>query len=249
MKTRLNAFLRRSSFAVGVVSACRGAVSDLRVLAWSVTRKAKIRSYFETAQSKKVHLGASRNHLPGWLNTDSVPTDGGVIYLDVTKPFPLRDDSVDYIFAEHLIEHVDYDGGQLMLRECWRVLKPDGRIRIATPDLEVLIGLHGREKTHGQQRYVEWMISRCLPKVEDCKDVFVINNAFRAWGHRFLYDRETLFVTMSGAGFRDIALRQPGKSADPHLNGLEAHGKEIGNEEANQFETFVVEGRAAKRER
>src|SRR5207302_61128 len=129
------------------------------------------------------------NHLPGWLNTDMSPTDGSVIYLDVTKTFPLREDSVDYIFAEHLIEHVDHDGGQLMLRECWRVLKPDGKIRIATPDLEALIGLHGREQTHGQQRYVEWIISKCLPEVDSCKDVFVINNAFRAWGHRFLYDR------------------------------------------------------------
>ena len=28
-----------------------------------------------------------------------------------------------------------------MLNECFRVIKPGGRIRIATPDLEVLLGL------------------------------------------------------------------------------------------------------------
>ena len=47
-------------------------------------------------------------------------------------------------------------------------------------------------------------------------------------------------------GFADIRFYKPGDSADPNLCGLEAHGVEIGNEDINQFETFVIEGQAAK---
>jgi predicted SAM-dependent methyltransferase len=53
----------------------------------------------------------------------------------------------DYVFSEHMIEHVSYAEGLLMLRECLRVLKPGGRIRIATPSLEVLLDLYKPSKT------------------------------------------------------------------------------------------------------
>jgi predicted SAM-dependent methyltransferase len=191
-------------------------------------------------------LGASGNRLDGWLNSDVLP-GRGMIYLDVTTSFPFEDNVIDYIFAEHLIEHVEHADAVTMLRESWRVLKPGGQIRIATPDLGVLLALHTRSsRTEAQQNYVDWIIERCMPSVDGCKEVFVINNAFHAWGHRFLYDQDTLRLTVSKVGFTDIRLYRPGDSADPHLRGLEAHGAEIGNESINRFETFVIEGRAVK---
>ena len=74
----------------------------------------------------------------------------------------------------------------------------------------------------------------------------MINNFFRAWGHCFIYDAETLTHALSMSGFREISLYKPGVSEDPNLNNLESHGKEIGNEAINQFETIVIEGRKAK---
>jgi predicted SAM-dependent methyltransferase len=82
--------------------------------------------------------------------------------------------------AEHMIEHVEYQAAQVMLRECFRVLKPGGRVRCATPDLRVLLELHSRQKTDDQIDYIDWSISRFMPGVQECKDVFVINNFFRA---------------------------------------------------------------------
>jgi hypothetical protein len=72
--------------------------------------------------------------------------------------------------------------------------------------------------------------------------VFVINNAFRGWGHQFLYDREMLAAIMSRVGFEDIGFYQPGVSDDENLQGIESHGRELGDEEINQFEAFAVEG-------
>jgi predicted SAM-dependent methyltransferase len=41
---------------------------------------------------------------------------------------------VDYIITNHLIEHLTRGDGKKLLKECYRVMKPDGVIRISTPD-------------------------------------------------------------------------------------------------------------------
>jgi predicted SAM-dependent methyltransferase len=219
----------------------------VRVIIWTVTRKRKINAYLQSNQRKKLHLGASNKSLPGWLNSDLFPTDGDMVYLDVTRRFPINDNTFDYVMAEHMIEHVPYDDAVMMLQECHRVLKPGGRIRIATPDLEVLIGLHSPEKTESQEQYIEWVVNECKLDAANGNDVFVINNNFRAWGHCFLYDRETLKSTMTTAGFVNVTFYKPGISGDPNLEGVESHGKGKGTtEEINQFETFVAEAECQK---
>ena len=238
--------LKRSKFVVGLARALRGGIVDIKVVVWSARRQRKIKSYLRTSQLKKLHIGASEaaasnGLLQGWLNTDLMPNTSDVVYLDATRHFPIKDNTFDYVFSEHMVEHVDYSGALAMLQECYRVLKSGGRVRIATPDLEVLIGLRSKEKTDSQTNYVRWITEKFMPNVHECKEVFVINNAFHAWGHRFLYDRETLRATLLNVGFRNVAFYKPGVSEDENLRGLESHGTIIQSEEINQFETFVAE--------
>jgi predicted SAM-dependent methyltransferase len=243
MKATTVNYLKRSQFIVGLARASRGLARDMRVLVWLAKRNGQIADYFKAHDVKKLQLGTSNNVLTEWLNTDIVLNHAPVVYLDTTKRFPFSDNTFDYIMAEHMIEHIEYPGAQFMLRECFRVLKPGGRVRFATPDLQVLIALHTRDKTGAQLNYIDWLVKRLMPEVEQYKDVFVINNAFRAWGHSFLYDEATLRHALHSAGFGEIKFYKPGNSDDPNLRNLETHGREIGSEEINQFETIVVEGR------
>jgi predicted SAM-dependent methyltransferase len=233
--------LKRSQFALGLVRTSRGLISDARVLTWLFGRQARIRKYVERRNIRKLQLGTSNNVLEGWLNTDIVPNSSAVVYMDATRRFPFADATFDYILSEHMIEHIDYDSAQDMLRECFRVLKPGGKIRFATPDLSVLLSLHAENKTADQDNYVQWSSARFFPGLEACKDVFVINNCFRAWGHCFLYDRKTLSSALQMVGFNSVKFWEPGSSDDPQLANLESHGKEIGNEQINKFETMVAE--------
>ena len=233
--------LKNSRAVVAAAAALRAAGDDFRRLKWLLARGRKNAAYLRANNSPKLQIGTSKTPLPGWLNTDVTPELPEVSYLDATRPFPFADNTFDYIACEHMIEHVPYAGGTAMLRECLRVLKPGGKIRLATPDLRMLAGLIKPDRPAAEKFYVDWIISRELPEVKDCRAVFVLNNAFRAWGHQFLFDVDTLQLTLRQCGFEKLKVCTPGVSDDPVLRGIEAHGRAVGNEEMNQLETIVVE--------
>ena len=138
-----------------------------------------------------------------------------------------------------------------MLRECFRVLKPCGVLRIATPSLETVLALYNSEKTDVQQRYIRWVTECFLPDLAVYRDVFVINNSFRHYGHRFLYDQPTLEAALQQVGFIEVTRHEPGESGTDSLKDIEKHGAALGgiehhvadisNEEMNRFETMVLE--------
>jgi predicted SAM-dependent methyltransferase len=205
----------------------------LKSLAGLLRRRGRIRRYLETHEVRRLHLGAGENVLSGWLNTDlhDYGRGGELVYLDVRKPFPLPDDSFDLVFSEHMLEHLAYADGQRCLRECLRVLRPGGHVRIATPSLERLARLYGGGEV--QERYVRWAVQTLEPEVDAPLPGVVLNNFFRSWGHRFIYDPQTLRHALGAAGFVDIE--------EKGLAELEGHLAEA--PEFNEYETFVLEAR------
>jgi len=202
-------------------------------------RKNAFRRYLDSAPTPALHLGASHAHLGGWLETDIEPT-GRILYLDATKPYPFPDSSFQFVFAEHMIEHVPREGARVMLNEARRVLRPGGVLRLTTPDLDFLLKLREAPGETGR-RYMEWIAGRFLGDPALAKPPFVINNAFRAWGHQFLYDAETLEADLRSAGFSRIERVGYGESAHEMLQGIERHHVNVGNEDLVKAETMIFE--------
>jgi len=192
---------------------------------------------------RRLQLGTRSNVLEGWLNTDVYDDrgKGEVVYLDARRRFPLPDASIDLVFTEHMVEHLDYHEVLHCLRECRRVLKPGGRIRVATPSLDRLALLYG-PLTDLDRRYVRWSVDTFIRDADAYLPGFVINNFLRDWGHRFVFDRETMGHALATAGFVDAREWPVGKSDDPRLAGLEHHGEMI-PPEFNELETLVLEAR------
>jgi len=196
--------------------------------------------YRRTHHIRRLHLGCSELLRPGWFNTDKYPRRITVAYCDATGRYPFENDAFDYVFTEHMIEHVPYAGGESLVRECLRVLKPGGKLRISTPDLERILALR-EPTTQLEKEYVQYALG-AIPEAIDGQVSFFINQFMRAWGHTFIYDRETLSGLMRSAGFINITARRPGESDDPELTDIERHGETFPNPEFNLIESMVLEG-------
>ena len=84
----------------------------------------------------KLNLGCGFQHRPkkqGWLNTDFDKDCNPDMILDITKAFPFENNSFDYIYASHVLEHVTGEQVYTALKECWRVLKDYGMLEIIGP--------------------------------------------------------------------------------------------------------------------
>jgi predicted SAM-dependent methyltransferase len=200
-----------------------------------------IADYVSQNEILKLQIGSGSSLLSGWLNSDYQPQLPQQIFLDATKPFPFSDCTFQYVFSEHMIEHISYHQGLYMLRECFRFLKQGGKIRIATPDLTSIMNLFRADKTDTQKRYIAWSVEfNQLPSVcaAECS---ILNSMMRCWGHQFIYDFATLRNSLEQAGFQNIRRVPPLQSDDENLRQLESHIKKMGLENYI-LETMVLEG-------
>jgi predicted SAM-dependent methyltransferase len=202
-----------------------------------------IRKYISRHRERKLHIGCGENTARGWLNSDFEPTSNDIFHLDATNVFPFKENTFDYIFSEHMIEHVTFQKGFKMLSECHRVLRNNGKIRVSTPDLQFLIDLYRDKKSELQLEYIKWYTERFNKDAPYPYDTFVINSFVREWGHLFIYDEKTLRASMEEAGFTNIVRCELNESENKALRNLE-NEKRI-PKGFLKLESFTLEGTKA----
>lgn len=89
-----------------------------------------------------LNLGCGSRTHAAWTNVDFTSTGPEVIAHNLLDPFPFADGSFDAVYHSHVLEHFPRHAALDFLRECLRVLRPGGVLRVAVPDLELLARLY-----------------------------------------------------------------------------------------------------------
>ena len=86
----------------------------------------------------KLHLGCGKKHIPGFIHVDIEDHP----HVDHRTPINsltfAEDNSVELIYASHVLEHFGRHEVDQVLREWFRVLQHGGILRLAVPDFEAV---------------------------------------------------------------------------------------------------------------
>lgn len=83
-----------------------------------------------------LNLGCGGRFRDGWVNVNFTSSLEGVIAANLAQGIPFPDESFDVVYHSHLLEHFPKAVAPQFLRECYRVLRPKGIIRMVVPNLE-----------------------------------------------------------------------------------------------------------------
>ena len=170
----------------------------------------------------KLNLGCGSNRLIGWENHD--------MDVDITKPLPFANDSVECVLLEHVIEHITIHQAWDCLDEVYRILQPDGLLRICFPNIFKVL-------YNGYKGYDEFI--RVHGWGDGTRKGSVKALLF-CHGHQMAWSFETMEGVLGAIGFKNIEEEAPRMSSHPCFFGVDGHGRVLG-EEFNDVETTVVE--------
>ena len=108
-------------------------------------------------------------------------------YLDITRRWTFRDNSLSAIYSSHVFEHLTLHGARNCLREARRCLRNDGLLRLSMPDLDRCISEYRPEDS------LLWATA-----------VFEANEIAEKNMHHFMYNFDSLRQLLKEAGFSHI---------------------------------------------
>lgn len=89
----------------------------------------------------RLNLGCGCFPLKGYTNIDLVAGEGVDLVLDVDgNKLPFKNSSINEVCAFHLFEHIIHI--EFLLSEVWRVLRPEGFVRLTVPHHSHFIAYH-----------------------------------------------------------------------------------------------------------
>ena len=69
---------------------------------------------------------------------------------------PFKDEAFKGVLASHVLEHIAIWGHEACFHECWRVLKPNGRLYIEVPDFDMLVKNYSENFLGQRKKWIIW---------------------------------------------------------------------------------------------
>lgn len=173
---------------------------ELYCIACCLLGRVKVLLFFDKQRVNKLEIGASSNR-NGFLTLD----------LDLRSPFPydltaglpFPDESIDFIYAEHVLEHFQHSEVSVLLRQCLRVMKPGAVLSVCVPDAGIFLKAYVEPECFDAEKYCGHHAS-----LNYAASINYVNYMFYMEGyHRYMFDQENLLLALQDAGFDRVRSR------------------------------------------
>jgi hypothetical protein len=142
---------------------------------------------------------------------------GNVRFANAADRIPCPAGSSAAVYSSHMIEHLDRAEARAFLAEVMRVLRPGGVVRLAAPDLSLLV------RAYVEDGDADGFVSGIYMGLDRPRGL----RARARWTlvgprhHLWMYDGESLVRMLSAAGFKDAAVTPPGSTRIPDPGQLD----------------------------
>lgn len=132
-----------------------------------------------------------------------------IVHHEMETGLPFADNSVDYVYSSHVLEHFFREDAERLVKEIHRVLRSGGRVRICVPDLDHAISLYRAGEKEAALAYF-----------------FEPAGAGYYRQHRYMYDFELLRRMLAQAGFTNVSRCAYRQGEVPDLDVLDNRPEE-----------------------
>lgn len=184
---------------------------------------------------KLINLGSGPDGVFGWINYDwgvlpilsqmpfglVIAVKFGILnksYLrkwpklklwDLRWGIPLSNETVDWVYSSHFLEHLKKQEAEKLLNEIRRVLKRTGKLRLLLPDLNKIIIKY----------------TQSGKAVDFCREFYGFDKDIIAgWGvrgHEWMYDEKSAIKMLEDNGFKNIKVTKFRVSKMPDVKKLD----------------------------
>ena len=212
--------------------------SYARVQSWigNLLRNRRIQLRRERVRGGRyLDLGCGLNTNKSLVNMDYRWHPAVDLCWDVRRGLPFEDGSLTGVFTEHCLEHFDLSIVEGILRECRRVLAPQGTLRIVVPDAELYLRIYFRQL--GGDEAARFPFQELEKLDGDFAALLSVNRVFYQYrasphGHRVMFDFQLLALLLRRAGFDSATRLTFREGRDPRL---------LVDSEGRQVESLYVE--------
>ena len=100
----------------------------------------------------KLHIGGEQVK-DGWKILNIQKKDGVDYVGDISDLSQFKDNSIEEIYASHVVEHVAQKNVEKTLKGIFRVLKDDGKFYVSVPDMDILCRIFLDPKAPGKVKF------------------------------------------------------------------------------------------------
>ena len=106
---------------------------------------------------------------PTWINLDYCSEDKNVLQANLLNKLPIPNHTAELVYCSHFLEHIPRDQVDAFLQECFRILAPQGTLRLVLPDFEEMCSEYLRQRASNNNEKAKFLvieiIDQCVRRV------------------------------------------------------------------------------------